>query len=261
MVKKTARSIRLADIALLALIGVLGFGILLDGKAYNKPAPNTAIYTLRDTNSLEIHHDNKLIWAFAKIGNEWLQTTPNRYPVHQQRVQMLLDSNTYNQRYYQTTELPVDEIFKQPVTLKIGDATFDFGTIEPVSQLRYVRANNRVYLQPDSVMPLLSANNNAFLNLKITGNVQSVSIDNEKLVALDAWSNLTAMDLVTTPETSADNPSLVIQVTENGEPGKILATHTSEGYVISKQQFHYLLGTATAESIGLADRLTKSTPE
>ena len=244
---------RLSNPALMAVIAVLGTGILLDGILYNKKPPQTAIHALGDAQSIELQFAGEQILSFDKINNDWQQSFPVSAPVQSQRLQVLLDTNKYSQRKYATADVPEEDIFVDSIKLKINDAEYDFGSIEPVSKLRYVRSGDQVYLQPDTVVPLLSTANNAFLDLKITDEVQNITVGETTLEQPDAWSNLTAVDVV---DDKSAGPALDIEVISNKKSHHLKAKHSDLGYTISQDNgYTYLLDKTTAESLGLADLL------
>jgi len=245
--------IRISNPALLAVIAILGTGILLDGKLYNKKPQQVAIHALGDAQTIELQFAGQQILGFDKINDNWQQSFPVLAPVQSQRLQVLLDTNKYSQRKYATADVPEDDIFVDPIKLKINDVEYDFGSIEPVSKLRYVRSGDLVYLQPDTVVPLLSAKNNAFLDLQITNDVQNITIGETTLEQPDAWSNLQAVDII---DDKSSGPALDIEVISNKKSQLLKAKHGDSGYTISEDNgFTYLLDPTTAESLGLADLL------
>lgn len=243
---------RLSNPALLAVIAVLGTGILLDGKLYNKKPPQTAIHALGDAQSVELQFAGEQILSFDRVNNDWQQSFPLPAPVHAERVQVLLDTNKYSQRKYAASDVPEEDIFVDPIKLKINDAEYDFGSIEPVSKLRYVRSGDQVFLQPDTVVPLLSTANNAFLDLQITEEVQNITVGRTTLEQPDAWSNLKAIDVIAD---KSSGPAVDIEVTSNKQSQVLTAKHSDSGYTLSHDSFTYLLDPTTAESLGLTDLL------
>lgn len=239
------------------IIGALTAGILLDGTLYNKPTPNRAIHPVEDAQAVALYFADQLILGFKKTENSWQQSVPVKAPAHQQRIQVLLDTNKYNQRQYPIADLPQDEIFVDPITLKIDEVEFDFGVLEPVSNLRYVRSGEYVYLQPDSVVPLLNAVNNAFIDLKITDTVQQVTIDDITVEQVEDWTNLTAIDVVDKNIFTPGESSVRIQLMQNNQPLHLVAQHSELGYTISTENDTiYLLGSSKAQSLGLTELLS-----
>ncbi len=246
---------RISNLTLLGVIAALGTGVLLDGKLYNKRPQQTAIHALGDAQTIELQFAGEQILSFDKINNNWQQSYPVSAPVQAQRLQVLLDTNKYSQRKYAATDIPEEDIFVDPIKLKINDAEYDFGSIEPVSRLRYVRSGDLVYLQPDTVVPLLSASNNAFLDLQITHDVENITIGETTLEQPDTWSNLQAVDVI---DDKSSGPALDIEVISNKKSKLLKAKHSDSGYTISEDNgFTYLLDPTTAESLGLTDLLPK----
>ena len=246
---------RISNLTLLGVIAALGTGVLLDGKLYNKRPQQAAIHALGDAQTIELQFAGEQILSFDKINNNWQQSYPVSAPVQAQRLQVLLDTNKYSQRKYAATDIPEEDIFVDPIKLKINDAEYDFGSIEPVSRLRYVRSGDLVYLQPDTVVPLLSASNNAFLDLQITHDVENITIGETTLEQPDTWSNLQAVDVI---DDKSSGPALDIEVISNKKSKLLKAKHSDSGYTISEDNgFTYLLDPTTAESLGLTDLLPK----
>ena len=246
---------RISNLTLLGVIAALGTGVQLDGKPYNKRPQQTAIHALGDAQTIELQFAGEQILSFDKINNNWQQSYPVSAPVQAQRLQVLLDTNKYSQRKYAATDIPEEDIFVDPIKLKINDAEYDFGSIEPVSRLRYVRSGDLVYLQPDTVVPLLSASNNAFLDLQITHDVENITIGETTLEQPDTWSNLQAVDVI---DDKSSGPALDIEVISNKKSKLLKAKHSDSGYTISEDNgFTYLLDPTTAESLGLTDLLPK----
>ena len=253
--KANPREFRISNPVLLVVIAVFGTGILLDGKLYNKQPPPQAIHALGDAQSIELQFAGEQILSFDKVNHSWQQSFPVSAPVQSQRLQVLLDTNKHSQRKYAAADVPEDDIFVDPIKLKINDVEYDFGSIEPVSKLRYVRSGDLVYLQPDTVVPLLSAKNNAFVDLQITRDVQNITIGETTLKQPDAWSNLKAVDVI---DDKSSGPALDIEITSNRKSQLLKAKHGDSGYTISQDNgFTYLLDPVTAESLGLADLLHK----
>ena len=91
---------RLSNLSLVMVMAILGTGILLDGKLYNRTPAQTAIHALGEEQSVELQYAGEQILGFDKINNNWQQSFPLPAPVKSQRVQVLLDTNKYSQRKY-----------------------------------------------------------------------------------------------------------------------------------------------------------------
>ncbi len=251
--------LRLSNTVLLLIISTLGAGILLDGTWYNQTPEPTPIHaiSLDEVESVTVEVNQQQVLALRKSGKHWQQTHPYAAPVKSQRLQRLLDTNRYSQRSYAASELPVAEIFTDNIILIIDDAEFQFGAIEPVSKLRYVRSEDHIYLQPDNVIPMLSAAENVFVDLQITSHVEQVSIDGANIEIIDAWSDLQAADIISNHSLDDENTRVEISVLEDSYLRQLTAAHSAQGYTISSDNgFTYLLSASTAEALGLPDLLS-----
>ena len=243
---------RLSNLALLAVIGVLGVGILLDGILYNKAPPQTTIHPIADAKTIEVNIKGQPIVRLTKTDNQWLQTHPIKAPARSVRVQPLLDTNKYNQRSYTLAELPHGDIFTDKVTLKIDAEEYHFGAIEPVSNLRYVLSGDRVYLQPDTVLPMLSAVDSVFMDLRVTNKVEQLTIDEQLVEQPEIWSDLTAVGIVDISQINPEGQPAQIKLMEENQTRLLTAVYSDYGYTItSDKDFTYLLSNATATTLGL----------
>lgn len=251
---------KLSNLSLIALLGILGIGILLDGTLYNRVPPNTAIHPIDDAQSITAYIDKQPVVALKKVGSNWHQTHPISAPAQSDRVQPLLDTNNYSQRSYSLQDLPHKEIFAETVKIKIDNTEYHFGAIEPVSKLRYVRSGNRVYLQPDTILPMLSAADTVFVDLKITNRVERVTIGDTAFEQPEAWHDLEALSIVDTNSPGTEfNSSIEVHITEENQSRVMTAAHSEHGYTITNDQnFTYLLSDSTAEKLGLQDLLPNS---
>lgn len=249
---------KLSNLALIAVLGLLGMGILLDGTLYNKAPPEVTIHSIDNAHSIEVQINNQSVLELQKKDQVWYQTQPISAPAQLPRVQMLLDTNKYSQRSYLLEELPYQEIFKDALTLRINSTEFLLGTIEPVSKLRYVRSGERVYLQPDTIVPMLASVDTVFLDFKITDHVDHITIGDTAFEQPAAWSNLKGLALINKDDYSLNN-SVAIEVEENNQTRLMTVAHSKQGYTITTDEnFTYLLADKTARSLGLTDLLPGS---
>ena len=222
-------------------------GILLDGKLYNQTPATRTVFEIPTPSKIIIRQQDSIIMAFEKQTDRWLLTTPEIAPLNSERVQVLLDSNRQTSRSYDTTELPVEELFTNPVSVEIDGHPFQLGMIEPVSKQRYVLANDKVYLQADHVMPMIRSGTSPFIDLAVTKSVTRVSIDGLVSEQITDWSSLVALGILPRRHiTTAPVHSIEISNAANHntrfqlffqEGVAILAKPDSEfGYLISAQQ-------------------------
>ncbi len=188
--------------SLAIIAAALLIGAATDGVLYNLPETANAIYPLNDARSIEVKHQDNVVLALQKAEHEWVVSAPFHAPAKASRVALLLDTNhqtarSYNAEDLQTTIGHQSESFPDPIELRIDNNLFLLGNIEPVSQLRYVSANDTVYLQADHVLPLLQSPKSTFTNLTIASSVDSVELE----------IHLSDTDDTTTDNTTAGNPS------------------------------------------------------
>lgn len=72
-------------------------------------------------------------------------------------------------RSYPAGEMNLAELQLDPpyATAILNDTAIEFGQLEPIDRLRYVRVNDRVYLIPDSYLPLLEAGFSQFVRHRL----------------------------------------------------------------------------------------------
>lgn len=187
--------------SLAIIAAALLIGAATDGVLYNLPETATTIYPFNDARSIEVKHQDNVVLALQKAEHEWVVSAPFHAPAKASRVALLLDTNHQTARSYNAEDLQTamgyqSESFPDPIELRIDNNLFLLGNIEPVSQLRYVSANDTVYLQADHVLPLLQSPKSTFTNLTITKSVESVELE----------IHLPDTDDTTTDNTRAGNP-------------------------------------------------------
>ena len=86
---------------------------------------------------------------FSKQAGAWLMTSPFNARGDQLKISALLDIlNAHSQQHFPAGHLERYELDKPLLSLTLGDQTFQFGTINPLSQSQYVHTNNAVYMIP-----------------------------------------------------------------------------------------------------------------
>ena len=109
----------------------------------------------------------------------WQLISPLQAPANNTRIKLLLsilNAPSYAQ-LHQTDTATLTQLGFNDVstTLHLNSDSFIFGTIEPISQRRYVLHNNSVYLVDDNVAPLLKANATSFIDNKLIPLEQQIS--------------------------------------------------------------------------------------
>ena len=232
---------------------ILGTGVLLDGKLYNKTPVSRSIFSLPAPSKITISQQDSIMMIFEKQPDQWLLTEPAIAPLNPERVGVLLDSNQQTSRSYAAADLPLEELFTNPVTVEIDGNSFQLGTIEPVSKQRYVLAKNRVYLQADHIMPMIRSGTSPFLDLSITKAVKRVSIDGAIARDSNAWSSLRALGIVPRKHITTA-PVHSIEVMQSNKVNMLFELFIQEGVSIlatPDREFGYLLSAKQAHQLGL----------
>lgn len=230
---------------------------MLDGRVYNRPHERVPIYRISAYPDIKIKKSDKLVLAFSYRQERWYLTAPFVAPVLQSRINALLATNYASDRSFTVTELTDAELFSDELTLEIDNHLFDIGQQETVSQLRYVQADKTVYLQPDNVMPLLEIGQSAFVDLKVTGQVNSVTINNDRLHATGPWSNLQSQGIIT-PDKIRDVPLAHVTVLSEGKREQNLILYAVEGMPVlmaGDGSFGYQFNPEQAKVLGLEEYL------
>lgn len=242
-------------VALLAVVFLAA--ILLDGRAYNRTPDRVGIYKLPPHPEIKIKKDNELLMAFSHQEGRWHLTTPFTAPVMQSRVEAILGTNTVALRNYRVEDINSEDVFHDAVSLEIGPHVYQIGRLEPVSQQRFVLANDIVYLQPDNVIPLLHAGQSAFVDLTLTNQVAEVAINEQSIDNIAPWSNLLSLGVID-PETIASDPVARIALTTDDNQQQNLNLHSFDGVAVlisSDEKYGYLLSAEQADALNLVDYL------
>lgn len=255
MVKQTSVLLSNRVISIIAVI--LAAGILLDGKLYNRAPKAAMIFSLTDPATISIRQQDQLIMAFENTNEQWVMTQPTDAPLDTDRIQLLLDSNHQISRSYVAAELPLEDLFPHPVTIDIDGKQFQLGELEPVSKLRYVLADNRVYLQADHVIPMIRAGATAFLDLGLTDSVTAVEINQQSIQNPESWSSLKALGIVPNSKLDTD-PVFSITIKQKSKDNQIFQVYVQEDVVIlssPSKRYGYLISQQQSEQLGLAKYL------
>lgn len=74
-------------------------------------------------------------------------------------------------------------------TVILNDTAVEFGNLEPIDNLRYVRAGDRVYLIPDNYLPLMEAGFTQFVRQRLfddSAHIQAIHLPNLSLTRSDS---------------------------------------------------------------------------
>lgn len=233
--------------------GLLFTAIILDGRAYNREAVRSTIFNVPAYPEIKIKKNGQQIMAFGHRQGRWHITKPFIAPVQQSRIDALLATNHATGRQYLAADLKNAGLFSESVTLEIGTHSFKFGQQEPVSKLRYVQASEKIYLQSDNVIPLLKAGKSAFIDLNVTGKVNSVTVNSERLEDIGKWSYLQSLGIISAGKTIGSSLA-EIKVLSDKNLEQYLSLHVIEDTVVlmvKDGKYGYMLGNAQVKALGL----------
>lgn len=263
----------LAMISLALIVGAISDGVL-----YNRPEPSSAIYPIDTAHNIEIRSKNTVVLALQQTHGAWRVTAPFHAPATESRVALLLESNVQTARSYTIDELTekdptlqisntLQQVFSNPIELRVDDNLFLLGDIEPVSQLRYVSANNKVFLQADHIVPLLHSLKSTFTDLQITESVSTVTIeklpsDNDTAVTsastataaqLSYWDHLHALTVVDS-DVLKDAPAAVVSIDQSKDDSeRVYISHYQQHIALRPHQsdFAYIISEDQASKLGI----------
>ena len=228
-------------ILLIALISLISFIAL-------KPDKNTAAPRLTNVNKnsitkIIIHRDDNNI-IFKKIDTQWRMMEPHIILAHDFRIQSLLKLlDAEIDRHYDIQDIDLKTYgLQQPrAHIQFNDTHVYFGKTNPVTSMRYIQLNNKMYLLHDELYPLIRSQPTSFVNLALLP--PNTSIKYLKLPELELVISDTSWK--TTPENtySADQIQALLQ---NWTYAKAFAVHA---YIKRKSLGHIKLKTAHSKSI------------
>ncbi|RLA21352.1 MAG: hypothetical protein DRQ61_03565 [Gammaproteobacteria bacterium] len=160
------RSRLVTNLILLAVIVVLVMATLTELKP-EKAVP-TAITQLdtQTVSSIELTRRGKPPLRFAKQQEEWVMLSPENGKANQEKVKNLLTISQINS----SSQFPLNSEkadrfgLKEPaITLKLGGLLIMVGDIAPISQQRYLRIGETLYLVTDNFYHHLIAQPSQYL--------------------------------------------------------------------------------------------------
>lgn len=207
---------------------------------------SATIHPLPQNPTIELSAEGQLAMSFQHRNGSWQLTTPLRAPANQRVVEQLLASNRYTSRSYPLDEIPT--IAHEPTRARLGidGHWLEFKSIEPVSGLRYVVANDRIYLQPDRVVPLLQAGVQFALDRRLA-TVCGSADDACNPIAIEA----TQLIAHRPDEPAAGEIDVLLA---NGKKQSYTLYTTGRQIALHRRgtQFRYVLPTESAEQLGLS---------
>lgn len=110
-------------------------------------------------NQISIHHHQRDI-VLKKSDQGWRLTKPVEILANQFRIRTLLNLlGTSSHAQYKADDLDLDKygLAIADTQISFNDTKIDFGIVNTITNLRYVKINNEVHLTDDNYYPLLSS--------------------------------------------------------------------------------------------------------
>ena len=172
------KSSYLVNLLLLLLVSVL-FWFNTQQDADDVTAKTISNLGMADITTLSIEKEGQLTAKFVKEGEDWLMLTPVKAEANQTRIDVLLSllalpvSSTL--AITDHTDLNQFGLNKYSPVLMLNNLQFQFGSVVPISERRYVRHQQTLYLLPDTIAPLLNVNSYSFIDNQLLSSDQKIS--------------------------------------------------------------------------------------
>ena len=152
------RSQLITNLFLLLLAIALGTFLFIGevDKDVTKKLSNIAADSI---NQISIHHHQRDI-VLSKSDQGWRLTKPVEISANQFRIKTLLNLlSTNSHAQYKADDLDLEKygLAATNTHISFNDTKIDFGIVNPITNLRYVKINNEVHLIDDNYYPLLSS--------------------------------------------------------------------------------------------------------
>ncbi|MES0327796.1 MAG: DUF4340 domain-containing protein [Gammaproteobacteria bacterium] len=152
------RSHLITNFFLLLLAIALGTFLFIDevDKDVTKKLSDIATDSI---NQISIYHRQRDI-VLVKSDQEWRLIKPVEISSNQFRIKTLLNLlSTRSHAQYKADDLDLDKygLANSGTQISFNDTKIDFGIVNPITNLRYVKINNEVHLTDDNYYPLLSS--------------------------------------------------------------------------------------------------------
>ncbi len=122
-----------------------------------------------------------------KINNQWQMISPYKMPAHDFRIQHLLKlSQLTSKKFYLADQLELSNYQLQPARARIrfNQTWIDFGTSNPVNDMRYIKSGDTVLLAHDDTYALINSTPSSFVNLSLlpkNSAIQSLFLPQQQL--------------------------------------------------------------------------------
>jgi hypothetical protein len=159
---------------LLLLAAIVALGLVAHFEpGIETPADKPAITTLKAEDVHRIHINRPVrddLVLVRQRTSYWQIERPVPLPADDFKVGALTRlAEQQPLRSYATSDMDLAELQLDPpyATLILNDTAIEFGNLEPIDQLRYVRVLDRVYLIPDSYLSLMEVGFTQFVRPRL----------------------------------------------------------------------------------------------
>ena len=208
-----------------------------------------------DKNSITeiiIHRDDKNI-IFNKTGQQWYMSQPHNILAHDFRIQTLLRLiNARTDTYYDTQNIDLKTYGLQSprAHIQFNETHIYFGKANPITSMRYIMLNDKMYLLHDELYPLIRSQPTSFVDLTLLP--ENTKIEHLILPELELLKSDNSWKAIPANNSSADQIQLLLQ---NWRYAKAFAVHA---YIKRKALGNIKLNITNSHSIEF--QITDSDP-
>lgn len=167
-------------------LGLLAFVIMLASVIYLSKEESFELNKLTDIdidniNSIAIRHNENVTTIVRNSNNQWQITRPVNIAANNFRINTILKlANAPVHNQYSPAEIDLREsgLENTQTRIRLNEQTIELGIINPVTNLRYVKLNNRVNTIEDVYFPLITSHFGTLVSL----NLLPANSDIEKIV-------------------------------------------------------------------------------
>lgn len=151
------------------------FVVILATIIYLSSEENLALETLTDTNresinAITIRHNDSITSITRKDDNQWQITQPVNIAANNFRINTilnLLNAPVHNQYLLKDIDKRTTGLDDSQTTIRFNDQVIEFGIVNPVTNLRYVKLGNLVDTIEDVYYPLLTSHFGTLVSLNL----------------------------------------------------------------------------------------------
>jgi hypothetical protein len=182
-------------INLLLLLGIVTLGLIARFEpGIQPPADVSAITALKADGVHRIHINRPIrddLVLLRQAPDRWVIQRAAALPADNFKVMALARlAEQIPVRSYAVKDMDLGALQLSPpfATVILNDTAIEFGNLEPIDGLRYVRVGDRVYLIPDNYVPLLEAGFTQFVRQRLfdeSSRIQGIRLPNLNITHTD----------------------------------------------------------------------------